>query len=142
MMVRSYGAIFFILTGLSMITANLIYACVRNPTDLLIPVGEGFLRFHWGWCFWLCLATGEYMPYLHEDNLVKHRIAFLLSYSVQDYEQKAYILDIALIYVCSLCTLKITDKAMGPTDFLICTRRLTLSLFATGRLIRTSRVVN
>lgn len=58
MMVRNYGGVFFTFTGLSMITANLIFGFVRNPTDLTVPFEDGALHFKWGWCFWLCLITG------------------------------------------------------------------------------------
>jgi len=58
-MVLLYGGLFSILTGLSLICANLIYACVRNPNELVIPfTDEKQLDTHFGWSFWLCLFNG------------------------------------------------------------------------------------
>jgi len=54
-----YGAYFLTLTGLSMLTANIIWATIRNLNELVIPyTAEEMLEFSYGASFWLCLVTG------------------------------------------------------------------------------------
>lgn len=57
-MVLRYGGYVSVMTGLSMLIGNIIYATYRNPNQLEIPFEDGHMRFHWGWCFWLSLVTG------------------------------------------------------------------------------------
>jgi len=57
-MVLRYGGYVCVMTGLSMLIANIIYATYRNPNQLEIPFEDGHMQFHWGWCFWLSLVTG------------------------------------------------------------------------------------
>lgn len=54
-----YGAYATLLTGSALVMANVIWMTVRNPNELQVPFEDGFLVFHWGWTFWLCLATGQ-----------------------------------------------------------------------------------
>ncbi|XP_076450118.1 dual oxidase maturation factor 1-like isoform X1 [Babylonia areolata] len=54
-----YGAYFLAMTGASMITANIIWATLRNVNDLVIPfTAEHRLEFSYGGSFWVCLITG------------------------------------------------------------------------------------
>lgn len=54
-----YGAYFLVLTGLSMITSNIIWATLRNVNDLKIPfTSHDVLLFSYGGSFWVCLITG------------------------------------------------------------------------------------
>ncbi|XP_013403434.2 dual oxidase maturation factor 1 [Lingula anatina] len=57
-MVIRYGSYFLFFTGSCMVLANILYASIRNPTELVIPWEEAVMEFHYGWCFWLCLITG------------------------------------------------------------------------------------
>lgn len=57
-MVLRYGGYVSVMTGLSMLTANIIYGTYRNPEQLAIPFENGSMMFHWGWCFWLSIVTG------------------------------------------------------------------------------------
>lgn len=62
-MVIRYGAYFTVMTGLSMLIANMCYASIRNANELGIPFQTDkheteLIRFTWGWSFWLCMATG------------------------------------------------------------------------------------
>ena len=70
-MVPRYGGYFSLMTGLSLIIGNMIWAFVRNPLELAFPMYfEGcrkgasdhtgcVMKLHYSWCFWLCLATGK-----------------------------------------------------------------------------------
>lgn len=58
-MVLRYGGYVSVMTGLSMLTANVIYGTLRNPEQLAIPFEDGRMMFHWGWCFWLSIVTGN-----------------------------------------------------------------------------------
>ncbi|CAL1536658.1 unnamed protein product [Lymnaea stagnalis] len=54
-----YGAYFLVLTGLSMVTSNIIWATLRNVNDLKIPfTSHDVLLFSYGGSFWICLITG------------------------------------------------------------------------------------
>ncbi|XP_062605745.1 dual oxidase maturation factor 1-like isoform X1 [Saccostrea cucullata] len=54
-----YGAYFLMLTGGVMVIANIIWATLRNPFELLIPFSaEHKLEFHFGASFYLNLFTG------------------------------------------------------------------------------------
>ncbi|BFZ17895.1 hypothetical protein BsWGS_20934 [Bradybaena similaris] len=54
-----YGAYFLALTGLSMITSNIIWITLRNPLDLKIPfTSKDALVLSYGAAFWICLITG------------------------------------------------------------------------------------
>lgn len=57
-MVIRYGAYFSLMTGGSLLIANIIYATHRNANQLEIPFPEGKLVFHWGWSFWMCMSMG------------------------------------------------------------------------------------
>ena len=54
-----YGGYMSILTSLCLFTANIIYACVRNPLELKVPFEDATLEFHWGWAFWLNIFNGN-----------------------------------------------------------------------------------
>lgn len=58
-MVLRYGAYFSVLTGFAMLIGNVIFAFLRNPFPLEVPFDDKRLVFHYGWCFNLCLVTGE-----------------------------------------------------------------------------------
>ncbi|XP_012946050.1 dual oxidase maturation factor 1 [Aplysia californica] len=54
-----YGAYFLALTGASMVTANIIWATLRNVNELKIPfTADEVLEFSYGGSFWVCLITG------------------------------------------------------------------------------------
>lgn len=53
-----YGALFLIMTGLSMITANIIWATLRNFNELKIPWEDGIMEFSFGGSFYVTLITG------------------------------------------------------------------------------------
>lgn len=54
-----YGAYFLIMTGTSMVVANVIWATLRNPFELVIPFAATHrLVFHYGGSFWVNLITG------------------------------------------------------------------------------------
>lgn len=54
-----YGAYFLAMTGAAMVTANIIWATLRNVNELAIPFNdEHILTFSYGGSFWVCLITG------------------------------------------------------------------------------------
>lgn len=53
-----YGAYFLAFTGLCMITANIIWATIRNYNELKIPFEDGIMEFSFGGAFYVCLITG------------------------------------------------------------------------------------
>ncbi|XP_046352903.2 dual oxidase maturation factor 1-like isoform X2 [Haliotis rufescens] len=54
-----YGAYMLILTGICMVSGNIIWATVRNFNPLVIPFSaEHIMRFSFSSAFWLCLITG------------------------------------------------------------------------------------
>lgn len=54
-----YGAYFLMLTGLTMVGANIAWASLRNVNELIIPFSaEHKLEFHFGSCFFVNLVTG------------------------------------------------------------------------------------
>lgn len=58
-MVIRYGAYCSLMTGGSLLIANIIYATHRNSNQLEIPFPEHKnLVFHWGWSFWMCMSMG------------------------------------------------------------------------------------
>lgn len=57
-MVIRYGAYCSLMTGGSLLIANIIYASIRNSNQLEIPFPEATLVFHWGWSFWMCMSMG------------------------------------------------------------------------------------
>ena len=71
-MVPRYGGFFSVMTGLSLLIGNIIFAAVRNPLDLAFPMNfdgcrEGdsdntgcVMKLYYSWCFWLCLVTGKF----------------------------------------------------------------------------------
>ncbi|GAB6033387.1 hypothetical protein CHUAL_013150 [Chamberlinius hualienensis] len=56
--VPRYGAFVMTLTGLLLLLTNIVYYANLPPTPLVIPFETGTLRFTFGWCYWLVLATG------------------------------------------------------------------------------------
>lgn len=57
-MVIRYGAYCSVMTGTSLMVANIIYSYLRNSNQLEIPFPDATLNFHWGWSFWMCLSMG------------------------------------------------------------------------------------
>lgn len=58
-MVIRNGAYFLIMTGGSLLTANILYASIRFGSELKIPFSaDHILEFHKGPSFWLCLIAG------------------------------------------------------------------------------------
>lgn len=54
-----YGAYFLMLTGATMVGANIAWASLRNVNELIIPFSaEHKLEFHFGPCFYVNLVTG------------------------------------------------------------------------------------
>ncbi|XP_053392446.1 dual oxidase maturation factor 1-like isoform X2 [Mercenaria mercenaria] len=53
-----YGAYFLIMTGGSMIIANIIWASLRNLNELKIPWEDGIMEFSYGGSFYVSLITG------------------------------------------------------------------------------------
>lgn len=58
-MVLRYGGYASLATGACLVAGPVVYATVRNPTELTVPFEDGFMEFHWGWTFWLSIATGH-----------------------------------------------------------------------------------
>lgn len=58
-MVIRYGAYCSLMTGGSLLIANIIYSSIRNSNQLEIPFPEATLVFHWGWSFWMCMSMGK-----------------------------------------------------------------------------------
>ena len=56
-----YGGYMSVFTSICLFTANIIYACVRNPLELKVPFEDATLEFHWGWAFYLNLFNGQRM---------------------------------------------------------------------------------
>lgn len=55
-----YGAYFLAMTGACMITANIIWATLRNVNELVIPFTDvNKLEFAFGGSFYVCLITGK-----------------------------------------------------------------------------------
>ena len=59
-MLLRYGAYFLALTGLCMVTANIIWASIRNFNELRIPFEDGVMEFTFGGSFYICLVTGRF----------------------------------------------------------------------------------
>ncbi|XP_801771.1 dual oxidase maturation factor 1 isoform X3 [Strongylocentrotus purpuratus] len=58
-MVIRNGAYFLIMTGGSLLTANVLYATIRYGSELKIPfAAHHVLEFHKGPSFWLCMVAG------------------------------------------------------------------------------------
>ncbi|XP_041464964.1 dual oxidase maturation factor 1-like isoform X1 [Lytechinus variegatus] len=58
-MVIRNGAYFLIMTGGSLLTANVLYASIRYGSELKIPFGaDHILTFYKGPSFWLCMVAG------------------------------------------------------------------------------------
>ncbi|KAK7111587.1 dual oxidase maturation factor 1-like [Littorina saxatilis] len=54
-----YGAYMLMLTGATMVTANIIWATLRNPFDLVIPfTADDMLTFDFAGSWYICLITG------------------------------------------------------------------------------------
>ncbi|XP_046554506.1 dual oxidase maturation factor 1-like [Haliotis rubra] len=54
-----YGAYMLLLTGICMVSGNIIWATVRNFNTLVIPFSaEHMMKFTFSSAFWLCLITG------------------------------------------------------------------------------------
>lgn len=52
-----YASYFSMMTGGSLLIANILYATIQNPLPLEIPFStEKVLIFHYGWCFWMNLV--------------------------------------------------------------------------------------
>lgn len=66
-----YGAYFLIMTGLSIITANIIWATLRNFNDLKIPWEDGVMEFSYGGSFYISLLTGCKILTLQSGILAK-----------------------------------------------------------------------
>lgn len=66
-----YGAYFLIMTGLSIITANIIWATLRNFNDLKIPWEDGVMEFSYGGSFYISLLTGCKILTLQNGILAK-----------------------------------------------------------------------
>lgn len=54
-----YGAYFLGLTGISLLSANLLWCVIRNPNPLVIPFEHDTIRMKYGFSFWLALFTGN-----------------------------------------------------------------------------------
>lgn len=59
--ILSRGMLMLTLTGCLMIIASFVYHFMQPFIPLDIPFSDGFLRFHYGWCFWLCLSAGTFI---------------------------------------------------------------------------------
>lgn len=57
-MVIRYGAYFLSLTGGCLLLANLLFVSIRNAVPVELHFQSQPLVLHYGWCFWLVLATG------------------------------------------------------------------------------------
>ncbi|CAH1797388.1 unnamed protein product [Owenia fusiformis] len=57
-MVIRYSSYLLGMTGGCLLIANIVYASVRNPTDLTIPFEDDIMKLAWGWTFWLNLVNG------------------------------------------------------------------------------------
>ena len=58
-----YGAYFLTLTGLCMVTANILWATIRNYNELKIPFEDAVMEFTFGGSFYICLITGIFYSY-------------------------------------------------------------------------------
>lgn len=56
--VPRYGSYTMILTGVLLLTTNLVYAVLLPKPPLLIPFEGAQLRFQLGWCFWAVCCAG------------------------------------------------------------------------------------
>ena len=57
-----YGAYFFMATGVTMITGNILYASIRFGSEMIIPFSaEKMLRFHKGATFYVVLIAGTFI---------------------------------------------------------------------------------
>jgi len=87
-MVPRYGGYFSVMTGASLIIGNIIWAAVRNPTELAFPMNfEGcrqgvsdntdcVMKLHYSWCFVLCLFTGKFTLVMNNNNNSKNNEGF------------------------------------------------------------------
>ena len=53
-----------------MITANIIWATIRNYNELKIPFEDGIMEFSFGGAFYICLITGLYISDHYIDTNV------------------------------------------------------------------------
>jgi len=57
--VPRYGAYSMAVVGAILVLTNVVYASNLPPNPLVVPFEESvFLRFSYGWCFWLAMITG------------------------------------------------------------------------------------
>ncbi|XP_054159680.1 dual oxidase maturation factor 1-like [Oppia nitens] len=69
-MVIQYGALFLIMCGSSLITANIVYSLIRNPIPLRIPFEQYisgqtvYLMPHFSWCYYLNLINGIFCMFI------------------------------------------------------------------------------
>ncbi|CAH1775164.1 unnamed protein product [Owenia fusiformis] len=53
-----YGAIMLALSGVVLITANILYHISQPTNVMVIPFEDDMMTFEYGWCFWLEAAAG------------------------------------------------------------------------------------
>jgi dual oxidase maturation factor 1 len=58
MVVPRYGAYTMVLTGVLMLSADLMYLWLLPDAPLQVRFEVGMLKFELGWCFWLTLIAG------------------------------------------------------------------------------------
>ncbi|XP_071965117.1 dual oxidase maturation factor 1-like [Antedon mediterranea] len=103
LMVIHYGAYILLLTGGCMLTANIIFATLRNSMGgekdyfwlpLEIPLGDETLTLSYGWCFWMNLSAGllcvvlAFMIYILNDIYPLQTAKFFNVDPLQDFHDK------------------------------------------------------
>ena len=58
------GAALWVITGVLMITADVVYDTLQPIQPLQIPFKDGSLTFHYDWCFWLQILSGI-LPHIY-----------------------------------------------------------------------------
>jgi len=59
MVVPRYGAYTMVLTGVLVLSADLMYLWLLPDAPLQVRFEVGMLKFELGWCFWLTLVAGK-----------------------------------------------------------------------------------
>jgi len=81
MVVPRYGAYTMVLTGLLVLSADLMYLWLLPDAPLQVRFEVGMLKFELGWCFWLTLIAGTnintYTSHTPINNLLCESRKFL-----------------------------------------------------------------
>lgn len=55
-----YGGFMFMMTGVSMVTAAVVYHVLQPEPIMRLICAQKGITLHYGWCFWAVLIVGKY----------------------------------------------------------------------------------